>query len=164
MRSTWRCSWLAFACAYLLRFEFALPEKELRNAVQQLPYVVLVQLGALALAGVYSFIWRYVGLGEVKAFIYAAVWSALVLAVLRLSLPVRFGDWRVPLSVTLMGTVLAFGGVLGLRVARRYLYERSQRRTRAAQAGIGREAAHASDRRRAGPACSRRARSRAAGT
>ncbi len=125
----------AFACAYLLRFEFAVPEKELRNAVQQLPYVVLVQLGALALAGVYSFIWRYVGLGEVKAFIYAAVWSALVLAVLRLSLPVRYGDWRVPLSVTLMGTVLAFGGVLGLRVARRYVYERSQRRTRAAQAG-----------------------------
>ena len=77
----------AFVLAYLLRFEFAVPEKELRNAVQQLPYVVLVQLGALALAGVYSFIWRYVGLGEVKAFIYAAVWSALVLAVLRLSLP-----------------------------------------------------------------------------
>jgi len=125
----------AFAFAYLLRFEFDLPEKELRNAVQQLPYVVLVQLGALALAGVYSFIWRYVGLGEVKAFIYAAVWSALVLAVLRLSLPVRYGDWRVPLSVTLMGTVLSFGGVLGLRVARRYVYERSQRRTRAAQAG-----------------------------
>ena len=41
--------------------------------------------------GVYSFIWRYVGLGEVKAFIYAAVWSALVLAVLRLSLPQRYG-------------------------------------------------------------------------
>ncbi len=73
--------------AYLLRFEFALPDVELRNALQQLPYVVLVQLGALALAGVYSFIWRYIGLGEVKAFVYAAIWSALVLAVLRLSLP-----------------------------------------------------------------------------
>ena len=73
--------------AYLLRFEFVVPDQELHNAIQQLPYVVLVQLGALALAGVYSFIWRYVGLGEVKAFIYAATWSALVLAVLRLSLP-----------------------------------------------------------------------------
>ena len=126
---------LAFGMAYLLRFEFVVPDKELHNAIQQLPYVVLVQLGALALAGVYSFIWRYVGLGEVKAFIYAATWSALVLAVLRLSLPTRFGTWRVPLSVTLMGTVLAFGGVLGLRVARRYLYERSQRKIRTAQAG-----------------------------
>ena len=126
---------LAFVLAYLLRFEFALPDVELRNALQQLPYVVLVQLGALALAGVYSFIWRYVGLGEVKAFVYAAIWSGLVLTVLRLSLPDRFGGWRVPLSVTLMGTVLAFGGVLSLRVARRSLYEGSQRRRRAAQAG-----------------------------
>ena len=125
----------AFVFAYLLRFEFVLPEREVHNALQQLPYVVLVQLGALALAGVYSFIWRYVGLGEVKAFVYAAVWSALVLAVLRLSLPIQYGAWRVPLSVTLMGTVLAFGGVLGLRVVRRYFYERSQRRLRAAQAG-----------------------------
>jgi FlaA1/EpsC-like NDP-sugar epimerase len=126
---------LAFGLAYMLRFEFALPETELRNALQQLPYVVLIQLGALALAGVYSFIWRYVGLGEVKAFVYAAIWSGLVLTVLRLSLPDRFGNWRVPLSVTLMGTVLAFGGVLSLRVIRRYLYEKSQRRHRAAQAG-----------------------------
>ena len=69
----------AFVFAYLLRFEFSVPEKELGKALQQLPYVVLVQFGALALAGVYSFIWRYVGLGEVKAFLYAALWSALVL-------------------------------------------------------------------------------------
>jgi FlaA1/EpsC-like NDP-sugar epimerase len=124
----------AFVLAYLLRFEFALPEGELNNAIQQLPYVVLVQFGALALAGVYSFIWRYVGMAEVKAFVYAAVWSALALAVLRLSLPTRFAAWRVPLSVILMGTVLAFGGVLGLRIVRRYVYEQGQRASHAAQA------------------------------
>jgi FlaA1/EpsC-like NDP-sugar epimerase len=117
----------------LLRFEFALPANEFRNAVQQLPYVVLVQASALALAGVYSFIWRYVGMGEVKAFVYAALWSGLTLAVLRFSIPDRLIGWRVPLSVILMGTVLAFGGVLGLRVARRYLYELAQRRERGAQ-------------------------------
>ncbi|MEX1245599.1 MAG: nucleoside-diphosphate sugar epimerase/dehydratase [Thermoanaerobaculia bacterium] len=123
----------AFAVAYLLRFEFALPEGELNNAIQQLPYVVLVQFAALTLAGVYSFIWRYVGMGEIKAFLYAALWSGFVLAVLRLSLPARLGTWRVPLSVILMGTILAFGGVLGLRVLRRFLYEFSQRRGRQAQ-------------------------------
>jgi len=47
---------VAFILAYLLRFEFALPEGELNNAIEQLPYVVLVQFAALALAGVYSFI------------------------------------------------------------------------------------------------------------
>src|SRR5262249_35845237 len=103
----------------------------------QLPYVVLIQLAALALAGVYSFIWRYVGMGEIKAFLYAALWSGLILAVLRLSLPASLGGWRVPLSVILMGTVLAFGGVLGLRVLRRYLYEVSQRRGRESLAASG---------------------------
>jgi FlaA1/EpsC-like NDP-sugar epimerase len=124
---------VAFGLAYLLRFEFAVPERELNNAIQQLPYVVLIQFGALALAGVYSFIWRYVGMGEVKAFLYAAVWSGLALAVARLTLPARLGEWKVPLSVIVMGTVLAFGGVLGLRVLRRYLYEFFQRRDRRTQ-------------------------------
>ncbi|HTY42069.1 MAG TPA: nucleoside-diphosphate sugar epimerase/dehydratase [Thermoanaerobaculia bacterium] len=122
---------LAFVFAYLLRFEFAVPDRELARAAQQLPYVVLIQFTALALAGVYSFIWRYVGMGEVKAFVYAGLWSGLALAVMRLSLPARFGEWRVPLSIILMGTILAFGGVVGLRVLRRYLYELSQRRERA---------------------------------
>src|SRR5262245_50780409 len=103
---------LAFAFAYLLRFEFAVPDKELTRALQQLPYVVLIQLLALGLAGVYSFIWRYVGMGEVKAFIYAGIWSALVLIVLWASLPMRLDAFKVPRSIILMGTVLAFGGVL----------------------------------------------------
>src|SRR4030095_9039441 len=117
----------AFVAAYMLRFEFAVPEREISNAVQQLPYVVLIQLVALSIAGVYSFIWRYVGMGEVKAFLYAAIWSALVLATARLSLPERLGTWKVPLSVVLIGTILALGGVLGLRRLRRYLYEWEQR-------------------------------------
>ncbi len=121
----------SFALAYLLRFEFAVPQKQLGNALQQLPYVVVIQFAALALAGVYSFIWRYVGLGEVKAFLYAALWSALALTAVRLTLPERFGGWRVPLSIILMGTVFSFGGVLGLRVLRRYLYEVGQRLHRA---------------------------------
>jgi FlaA1/EpsC-like NDP-sugar epimerase len=125
----------AFVFAYLLRFEFALPHAVIDDAIVQLPYVVLIQMAALMLAGVYSFIWRYVGMGEIKAFLYAALWSGLMLAVLRMSLPMRMGGWRVPLSVILMGTVLAFGGVLGLRVLRRYLYEMSQRRGRESQTG-----------------------------
>jgi FlaA1/EpsC-like NDP-sugar epimerase len=130
---------VAFSLAYLLRFEFALPDTELAHALQQLPYVVLVQFGALLLAGVYSFIWRYVGMGEVKAFVYAGIWSALVLAMLRFGLPASFGGWRVPLSVILMGTVLAFGGVLGLRVLRRHFYEVSQRRERTGARAKGQE-------------------------
>ena len=120
----------AFVFAYLLRFEFSVPEKELGQALQQLPYFVVVQFVALVLAGVYSFIWRYVGLGEIKAFLYASLWSVLALGAARLTLPDRLGGWRVPISVILMGTVLSFVGVLGLRVLRRLLYELTQRRAR----------------------------------
>ena len=154
----------AFVFAYLLRFEFASPGEEIPNAIQQLPYVVLVQLAALALAGVYSFIWRYVGMGEVKAFLYAALWSGMVLAVLRLTLPAQMGGWKVPLSVILMGSILAFGGVLGLRVLRRYLYEMSRSVAGRGAATTGASASRRCSSARVGPASWPRGRSRAAAT
>src|ERR1051325_10051546 len=65
----------AFALAYLLRFDFNIPTAYLLAAVRQLPYVILLQFSALMLAGVYSFIWRYIGMSEVRAFINAAYWA-----------------------------------------------------------------------------------------
>ncbi len=73
----------------------------------------------LILAGVYTFMWRYIGLAEAKVFLMAACWSALPILLLRLLLPREFQSWKVPVSVTLMDMVLAFGGTLGVRVVRR---------------------------------------------
>src|SRR6185369_14750627 len=87
------------------------------------------------LAGVYTFIWRYIGLAEVKAFIYASSWSALLILIVRLGLPARFGTWQVPLSIIMVDTVLGFGGVLGLRVLRRALYEKYESRPN--RSGLG---------------------------
>jgi FlaA1/EpsC-like NDP-sugar epimerase len=47
---------------------------------------------------------------------------------LRLGLPEHFQEWRVPLSVGIVDTLLAFGGALGLRVFRRSLFERYEKR------------------------------------
>ena len=127
----------SFLLAYLLRYDFVIPGKVLFDALVQLPYVVLIQVVALALAGVYSFIWRYVGMREVRSFFYAFFWSSLVLTVLRFTLPDRFGDWRVPLSVILTGTALGFLGVLGLRVARRALWENEERNRRRPRSSSG---------------------------
>lgn len=121
----------AFALAYLMRFDFRIPADEMRRELIQLPYVVLVQLVALIVAGVYTFIWRYVGLAEVKSFGAAAWWSSLALVVLRLSLPEAAEEWRVPLSVILMDGAFAFGGVLGVRVLRRVIYEHDEKRRKA---------------------------------
>jgi FlaA1/EpsC-like NDP-sugar epimerase len=124
--------YFAFLTAYLLRFDFAIPAEQLPDVWRQLAFVVLLQSAVLFLTGIYSFIWRYVGMGEIKPFIKAAVYSALPLLVMRASLSEDFQVWRVPFSIIFVDTVLAFGGVLGLRVLWRSMYERNQKRQKAA--------------------------------
>ena len=119
---------LAFVVAYQLRFEFQISEFYSRAILIQLPLVVLIQFAALNLVGVYSFVWRYVGMSEIKPFLKAAVWSVLPILLLRLLLPENLGLLRMPISVIVTDTILGFGGVLALRVARRSLYERYERR------------------------------------
>jgi FlaA1/EpsC-like NDP-sugar epimerase len=118
----------SFALAYLLRFDFELPRGQAEDFLTQLPYVVLVQMAALSLAGVYTFIWRYVGMSEARAFANAALWSALPVLGARLVLPASLNDYRVPISICLIDTALAFGGALGLRVLRRAVYESAHTR------------------------------------
>lgn len=119
---------IAFVVAYLLRFDFAIPQEWLRNILVQLPYVVFLQFAALNLAGGRSFIWRYTAIAHVKSFLYAGGVSFAVVVLLRLGLPEHFHEWRVPLSVGIMDTMLAFGGALALRVLRRSLFERYEKR------------------------------------
>ena len=130
---------VAFALAYGFRFDFAPPDEVLARALSQIPYIVLLQFVALQLAGVYSFVWRYVGLREVSAFLRAAWWSFLPVIVLRLALPIAYGTWRVPISVAIMDTFLAFGGVLSIRVFRRVVFERYERGIHASDSNGGRK-------------------------
>src|SRR3977135_3675978 len=87
----------AFAVAYLLRFDFRVPQTEVRNFITQLPLVVLLQFFALTTFGARSSIWRYTDLAHVRSFVYAALGSMLVIASLRLGLPRPHQPWRVPL-------------------------------------------------------------------
>jgi len=109
--------------AYLIRFEFVLSSKEIDTLLIQLPLVILVRFAWLYFSGAYSFIWRYVGLAEVKVFLKAGFGSAVVLLALRFLLPNSLQFWRVPLSVILLDTFLAMAGTFGLRVLRRWIYE-----------------------------------------
>lgn len=125
----------AFGLAYLLRFDFQVPERARSFALVQLPLVVLLQFATLLLLRIYNFVWRYVGIREIATFLRAALFSALPLAALRLGLSDSYQAWRVPLSVIVVDTVLAFGGLLAVRVLRRVLYERYERDVRSVQAG-----------------------------
>jgi len=118
----------AFVAAYLLRFDFHIPANEARNFLTQIPLVILVQFIALTMSGARASIWRYTDLAHVKSFLYAALGSLLVVALLRLSLPAPHQAWRVPLSVNLIDVLIAFGGTFAMRVVRRAEYEYSQKR------------------------------------
>jgi FlaA1/EpsC-like NDP-sugar epimerase len=119
----------AFVAAYLLRFDFAIPQSELHNFSAQAPAIVLLQFLALTLAGARATIWRYTGMANLKSFLYAALAVLVLVAIVRLGLPNAWASWRVPLSVNLIDCMLAFGGVFALRALRRDFYERSNRRT-----------------------------------
>jgi FlaA1/EpsC-like NDP-sugar epimerase len=121
---------LAFVISYWLRFDLAIPQSWWHNILSQLPYVVLVQFIALNLAGGRSFLWRYTSITHLKSFLYAASFSFAILVLIRVGLPEQFFQWQVPLSVSILDTMLAFGGALGLRVLRRTLYERYEKRKR----------------------------------
>ena len=129
---------LAFIISYELRFEFAVPPQNIEQLMVQLPLVILLQFGAMQVFGIYAFVWRYVGMAEISAFVKAAWWSFLPLVMLRLGLPNEFSQWRVPLSICLMTTVFGFGGVLALRVLRRAVFERFEKERRGASAKTGR--------------------------
>ena len=74
----------AFVLSYSLRFDFVSSRIDWHAVFLQLPLVVGLQVAAYALWGVYSFIWRYVGLAELRAFVGGAISSTLPLLLLRM--------------------------------------------------------------------------------
>jgi FlaA1/EpsC-like NDP-sugar epimerase len=127
----------AFVVAYLLRFDFEIPRKYWHYVLIQTPFVVLLQFFALTLVGGRAFIWRYTNMAHIKSFFYAALGSLFVVVLLRFELPEAHQAWRIPLSVTLFDSVLAFGGTFGLRMLRRGLYEHAKRRKQVKGTGNG---------------------------
>src|SRR5215204_2165918 len=120
----------AFLIAYLPSLNIQLSEFYFQTAITQLPFVVFIQFSSLFLIGAYSIIWRYVSLEDIKAFLKAAAIAGIILIAVRLLLSLtNFNLWQVPISVILIDTLLAFGGLLGLRVLRRFAYELGEKRT-----------------------------------
>lgn len=118
----------AFFLAYLPAINIQLGEFYAGIALRQLPFVVLIQFSTLFLVGAYSLIWRYVSIDDIRVFLKAAVISGAILIAFRfLLIFIDFNLWQVPVSVILIDTVLAFGGLLGLRIVRRFFYELSEK-------------------------------------
>ena len=127
----------AFVVAYLLRFDFELPQGATHKMLVQLPFVTLLQFVALTLTGGRNFIWRYTGIPHFRSFFYAALGSIVLVVLMRLLLSDSQQVWRVPLSVNVFDGVLAFGGAFCIRVLRRAVYEREKRRGQLREYGNG---------------------------
>mgnify|MGYP000129659684 CR=1 FL=1 len=98
---------IAFLVAYLPALNMRLGEFYLDTAINQLPFVVLVQFSSLFLVGSYSIIWRYVSLEDIKTFIKAAVLSSVILLVARFALSMfEFNAWQIPISVILIARMM----------------------------------------------------------
>ena len=106
----------AFWLSYLLRFDFQVPGVHRQHAVYQLPLVLAVQFAVLYVSGALAFVWKYVGMAEVPAFVRAGVGSGLFLLLIRLGVADSFTDLSIPISIILMNTLTAFGGLVAVRV------------------------------------------------
>ncbi|MFN6962154.1 MAG: polysaccharide biosynthesis protein [Pyrinomonadaceae bacterium] len=114
----------AFLFAYLPAVNIQLGDYYLETALSQLPFVILVEFAALFVVGAYSIIWRYISIEDIRVFLKAAIICAIVFLSLRFLLiysPFRL--WQIPISVILLNLVLGFGGLLAVRVLRRFSYE-----------------------------------------
>ena len=120
----------SFFVAYLPAVNIQLGDFYFNTALGQLPLVIFVQFASMFLSGAYSILWRYVGIEDVWIFIRAALISGGILVAFRFILIFSdFNLWQVPVSVILIDTVLGFGGLLGLRVLRRLLYEFTEKKS-----------------------------------
>jgi FlaA1/EpsC-like NDP-sugar epimerase len=119
---------VAFLLAYLPAINVQLGEYYRDTTLTQLPFVIFIEFAALFLSGAYSIIWRYISIEDLKVFIRAAVISGIILVALRfLLIYSNFRLWQIPISVILIDLVLGFGGILAMRVFRRFFYELSEK-------------------------------------
>src|SRR5579859_2034009 len=125
MQSVTVCA--ALVLAWLLRFDFALPQLRLLLAAAP-------ALAAIRLTGLYCYklnhgYWRYTGIGDLKDLLKAVLAGSVMFFIL-----VRwvFGIRSFPYSIYLLEGILAFLFLTGLRVgARMVLQWRESRRFRA---------------------------------
>jgi len=110
---------VAYWLAFLFRFEFSLPSPWLGVLLATWPYVVILYYFGLVVCGVPKMSWRYVSIGDVGRVLLAVAASTAVLVVRRLVWPHLTEDPVViPNGVIAMHCVLAFLGLVGVRVNR----------------------------------------------
>ena len=114
---------LAWFGAYWLRFNFgAIPDAYLDRALGVAPYLVAIQAVLFRIFGVFRGVWRFTSLPDLIRIIKAVVAGTLLLTLLSFLL---FRLAEVPRSVPFFYFLLLIGLMAGIRLAYRWLKEKS---------------------------------------
>ena len=103
--------------AYLLRFDFRLQPDALESMLIVTPIVFVVQLAALRSFGVHRVVGRYFSYTDLGAFAKAAVVWLVPMIGARFFSPIT--ELRIPLSISLIDTMLVVGGMVAVRLGQR---------------------------------------------
>lgn len=119
---------LAFALAYAIRFDGAIPAPMLVRLALTGPYAVLLEYAVLFAFGVHRLSWRFVGLPDTKRIFIACASASSILIAVRFGFgfvqdPEQLRYGVVPYGVLAVNFVLSFFGIAGVRFARRMLGE-----------------------------------------
>jgi FlaA1/EpsC-like NDP-sugar epimerase len=119
---------VAFATTYVIRFDGVPNWLAIKQCLLWLPYIVAGRIGVNLALGIYRSIWRYASLSEAVTLARALTVVTAVLLGLRIFYPqtgVLGNRLRIPLGVIVLEYVLSLLLLVGARLARRILYEKS---------------------------------------
>ena len=112
-----------FFLAYLFRFEFAIPDKELATISFTCPFVLLIKLCTFFFFRLYKGLYRYTSMVEVIN-VLRAVFTSSLLIILTVLMIHRFVGY--PRSVFIIDGFLTFLAIGGIRVAIRIYFARRE--------------------------------------
>jgi len=118
----------AFTLAYLLRFDFQMPEKVLQLWPLQTVILILLQTLLLRLARAHDINWRSFSLYDLPAFLIPIGGACIPLMIIRIYLPHAPDVLRLPISVIFINALLAAAFLTGIRLLRRISVEKNSNR------------------------------------
>ncbi len=111
---------IAWVSAYLLRFNFEIPQEHLDVMMERLWLVVPIQSATFLVFGLYRGTWRFASIPDLKRILFTVLISTAVLGLLFF---MAQGDPRVPRSVVIMHPILLMLMMGGSRFFYRALKE-----------------------------------------
>jgi len=114
---------ISFYLAFLIRYEGTIPPYHMYQFWALFVPVIAGRLLTNYMFGLSRIQWRYVGFGDVLSTSRAYLAFSAVLLMLRFFLPERAGIVRIPASVISIELLFSIFGAIGVRFARRHVYE-----------------------------------------